>query len=289
MKETGEECSMRQARVYTASVDCLKDPQLYQRALSLLPPERKADADRMKIESGKCLSAGAGLLLMAALSDYLGREDAAAVKEKPSEEAEVDGEKPYAEAEVGGEKPCAEAAGEKPSAEAAADEVVPYLEKVREYSSLRIGIGEHGKPYLQDYPEVHFNLSHAGNRVMCVVSPEPAGCDIEGVESREHVESVIRCLAESEQEAARASCVDFFRIWTLKESILKLSGKGLLIRLNAFAVSLDPLSVQQDFIREKVWMKEYEDFRPSYCCSAALTGVRPPEQMIRVDLEAVLE
>ena len=280
MKETGEECPMRQARVYTASVDCLKDPQLYQRALSLLPPERKADADRMKIESGKCLSAGAGLLLMAALSDYLGREDAAAVKEKPSAEAEVDGEKPYAEAEVDGEKPCAEAA---------ADEVVPYLEKVREYSSLRIGIGEHGKPYLQDYPEVHFNLSHAGNRVMCVVSPEPAGCDIEGVESREHVESVIRCLAESEQEAARASCVDFFRIWTLKESILKLSGKGLLIRLNAFAVSLDPLSVQQDFIREKVWMKEYEDFRPSYCCSAALTGVRPPEQMIRVDLEAVLE
>ena len=269
MKETGEECPMRQARVYTASVDCLKDPQLYQRALSLLPPERKADADRMKIESGKCLSAGAGLLLMAALSDYLGREDAAAVKEKPCAEAEVD--------------------GEKPSAEAAADEVVPYLEKVREYSSLRIGIGEHGKPYLQDYPEVHFNLSHAGNRVMCVVSPEPAGCDIEGVESREHVESVIRCLAESEQEAARASCVDFFRIWTLKESILKLSGKGLLIRLNAFAVSLDPLSVQQDFIREKVWMKEYEDFRPSYCCSAALTGVRPPEQMIRVDLEAVLE
>ena len=170
---------MRQARVYTASVDCLKDPQLYQRALSLLPPERKADADRMKIESGKCLSAGAGLLLMAALSDYLGREDAAAVKEKPCAEAEVDGEKPYAEAEVDGEKPCAEAA---------ADEVVPYLEKVREYSSLRIGIGEHGKPYLQDYPEVHFNLSHAGNRVMCVVSPEPAGCDIEGVESREHVE-----------------------------------------------------------------------------------------------------
>ena len=87
MKETGEECSMRQARVYTASVDCLKDPQLYQRALSLLPPERKADADRMKIESGKCLSAGAGLLLMAALSDYLGREDAAAVKEKPPAEA----------------------------------------------------------------------------------------------------------------------------------------------------------------------------------------------------------
>ena len=289
---------MRQARVYTASVDCLKDPQLYQRALSLLPPERKADADRMKIESGKCLSAGAGLLLMAALSDYLGREDAAAVKEKPPAEAGAAGEKPSAEAEVdgenpcaeaAGEKPCAEAAGEKPSAEAAADEVVPYLEKVREYSSLRIGIGEHGKPYLQDYPEVHFNLSHAGNRVMCVVSPEPAGCDIEGVESREHVESVIRCLAESEQEAARASCVDFFRIWTLKESILKLSGKGLLIRLNAFAVSLDPLSVQQDFIPEKVWMKEYEDFRPSYCCSAALTGVRPPEQMIRVDLEAVLE
>ena len=61
--------AMIHTRIYTASVDCLKDPVLYRRALSLLPEQRRESAERMKIGSGKWLSAGAGLLLMAALAD----------------------------------------------------------------------------------------------------------------------------------------------------------------------------------------------------------------------------
>ena len=51
---------MARARVYTACVDCLKDPRLYERAREILPPQRRESADRMKVESGKRLSAGGG-------------------------------------------------------------------------------------------------------------------------------------------------------------------------------------------------------------------------------------
>ena len=255
---------MTETKIYTATVDCLADPALYRRTLSLLPPQRRESADRMKIESGKRLSAGAGLLLMTALADRM-------------------------------------------------------TASFRELGSLRFTLGENGKPYLTDYPQVHFNLSHSGNRVMCIVSSLECGCDVEMVEYRQkNIDMVIRCLAESEQRLAAVSAVSFYRIWTLKESILKLSGKGILIPLRSFEVSLDPPAVKQDFIDGPVVLKEYgtdhddhartagqepasdDDHertagdRPApdddrYCFACALAGSEPPEKMTEVDLKKVLE
>ena len=246
--------AMIHTRIYTASVNCLKDPVLYRRALSLLPEQRRESAERMKIGSGKWLSAGAGLLLMAALAD--------------------------------------QAAG---AGHNRADQAAGYRRNIAEYTSLTIAKGEHGKPYLPDDPQIHFNLSHSGNRVLCMISPVACGCDIEQTDrTPKQIGMVSRCLAESEQRLAAASPVLFSRIWTLKESILKLSGKGLLIPMNSFEVSLDPPAVRQDFIEGPVVLKEYETFRPAepgtagYCCACALAGEEAPEEMTQVDLSALL-
>ena len=42
-------------------------------------------------------------------------------------------------------------------------------------------LGENGKPAFRNHPEIHFNLSHSKTRVMCVLSPYEAGCDVEHV------------------------------------------------------------------------------------------------------------
>ena len=287
----------RNTRVYIASVDCLEDAAAYERALELLPAKRRESADRMKIASGKRLSAGAGLLLMAALADFL-REGAGGAMDFLREDA-------------GGEDDRA---------------------WFRALHSIRIEVAEHGKPYLPDYPEVHFNLSHSGNRVMCIVSDHEVGCDVEKIDPRP-ASMIIRCLAQEEQETAKRSPEHFFRIWTLKESILKLSGMGLGIELRSFAVSLDPLSVRQDFMKGPVTLKEYDALRGKtawedsgdreaagdqgeaegqgaagdcgetedrkkagsregtkagdgtyYCCSCASAGGDLPEEMIEIDL-----
>ncbi len=230
-------------RIYTACVDCLKDPALYQRTLEILPPTRRASADRMKVESGKRLSAGAGLLLMAALADYQTKD----------------------------------------------------LQAYADFRDIRVEIGEQGKPYLPDHPKVHFNLSHSGNRVICAVGPVEVGCDVETVKES-HIKTVIRCFAESEQIVAARSAENFFRLWTLKESIVKLSGKGLLIPLKSFEVSLDPLSVRQDFLPEPVILREYEipdtdtdmDTENHYCASCAAAGAGLPPDMIPVELDRLL-
>ena len=300
-------------KVYIASTHCLEDPALYQKALSVLPPQRVEYAERMKIESGKRLSAGAGLLLMAALAD-LQKDAACSTGAEPLQLAALADLQKDAACSTGAEHlqlavpadlqkdaACSAAAEplrmaapadlQKAEADSESGDIRCGVHRagsgIEEFRSIRFGQGEHGKPYLPDYPQVHFNLSHSGERVMCIMGPAACGCDVEQVDrNQKQIDLVIRCLAESEQRQAARSAVDFFRIWTLKESILKLSGEGITIPLNSFEVSLKPLSVRQDFFAGPVELKEYDE--REYRCACALAGSGLPDEMTYVALEELL-
>ena len=88
---------------------------------------------------------------------------------------------------------------------------------------------EHGKPMIVGHPEIFFNLSHCKEAVICVVSDQPVGVDVESV--RSFNESLVRYTmneAEVEEiESAEDQAVAFIRLWTMKESALKLIGTGI--------------------------------------------------------------
>ena len=94
--------------------------------------------------------------------------------------------------------------------------------------------GEHGKPVLADYPDIHFSLSHCREAVACAVSSRPVGIDVESV--RPLKESLVRyTMSETEQQTifgAENPALMFTRLWTMKEAILKQSGEGLRDRLS---------------------------------------------------------
>ena len=79
------------------------------------------------------------------------------------------------------------------------------------------------------HPDIHFNLSHCREAVLCVVSDRPVGCDVESI--REFHESLVRYTmndAEVRQiEQAPHPAAEFIRLWTMKEAVLKLSGEGI--------------------------------------------------------------
>jgi 4'-phosphopantetheinyl transferase len=88
----------------------------------------------------------------------------------------------------------------------------------------------HGKPALKDYPDIHFNLSHCRHGVLCVIGRQPVGCDIEDIQESLDIDLVHHCFSDSEAArilAASNPCIEFTRLWTIKEAILKLSGKGI--------------------------------------------------------------
>ena len=89
--------------------------------------------------------------------------------------------------------------------------------------------GEHGKPFIVGHPEIHFNISHCREAVLCVVSDKPVGADVESI--REYNESLVHYTMNDDEQALIYSSprpdVAFIRLWTMKEAVLKLSGEGI--------------------------------------------------------------
>ena len=89
--------------------------------------------------------------------------------------------------------------------------------------------GEHGKPSIVGHPELHFSLSHCKEAAVCVLSRRPVGIDVESI--GRYSEPVARYAMNDDelrqiQQAANPSLV-FTRLWTMKESLLKLTGEGV--------------------------------------------------------------
>lgn len=88
---------------------------------------------------------------------------------------------------------------------------------------------EHGKPYLQDHPEVHFNLSHCKNGILVAVSDQSIGVDIESY--RNISDSLIRYTMNEEEQRIINESDDpirtFTEYWTKKEAVFKLRGTGI--------------------------------------------------------------
>ena len=95
-----------------------------------------------------------------------------------------------------------------------------------------IELTEYGKPCLPQLPDFHFSLSHSGNMVLCAVSDEEVGCDIELPRRFFHPAEQEWLFSQPEAEQSTA----FFRLWTCKESFLKALGLGLSLPLDSFAV-----------------------------------------------------
>ncbi len=106
---------------------------------------------------------------------------------------------------------------------------------------FEIGYGKEGKPYLPDKPEVHFNLSHSGEYVCCAIGDEPVGVDIQKKTAvKEKIAERFFTIADNQKlsECGEKERTDlFFRMWSIKESFLKLTGKGLKQGMNSFEIN----------------------------------------------------
>ena len=90
--------------------------------------------------------------------------------------------------------------------------------------------GPYGKPYLAAYPEIHFNISHSGDWAVCALAAMPCGVDIQErrpMRSRRMVERTMNAREQRQILEAEDSTAEFIKLWTYKESCIKLSGEGL--------------------------------------------------------------
>ena len=144
------------------------------------------------------------------------------------------------------------------------------LQKVLSQNNLNpqnIKYGKNGKPEISG---LHFNISHAENFVICSVSENPVGCDIEkirsiksGFEKRFFTQNEVCYL---DKFSGEENLKQFFRLWTMKESYMKFTGEGMKLALNRFEFIIeDSVKVFRDGILTSCFIKEYEFL--DYCIS----------------------
>ena len=94
---------------------------------------------------------------------------------------------------------------------------------------------ENGKPLADN---LFFNISHAGDYVVGVSSDREVGCDIEKiVDAPLEVTDRFFHLKEAEYiKSAEDKNRAFFTLWTLKESYMKMTGRGMSLPLDSFEI-----------------------------------------------------
>lgn len=117
---------------------------------------------------------------------------------------------------------------------------------------------EKNKPYFPDIP-LYFNISHSGRYVICAVSDEPIGVDIEEITDI-NINMIKNIFTEEEyhflmnkSESERKQ--DFFSLWTIKESYVKMLGMGMYMPFNCFSVFMDTGIIKGE---KKAFFRQYE-------------------------------
>jgi 4'-phosphopantetheinyl transferase len=145
---------------------------------------------------------------------------------------------------------------------------------------LRIHKAEHGKPYLADYPELAFNLSHTGNQMVVAIAINcDLGVDIEQCKPRTNLAALVdKCFAEEEKsywqqlpEAQKTQA--FYQFWTRKEAFVKATGRGIALGLKQCVINPknlnEFLAIPKEYGKANEWFVQPIDFGETICGALA--------------------
>lgn len=160
--------------------------------------------------------------------------------------------------------------------------LIKYVAFENGFDDNNISFSDVGKPVLDG---LFFNISHSDEYVICAVGDKEVGCDIEKI-SEIKSDIAKRFFSKTECEYLNSfevspdnKLLEFFRIWTIKESYIKMTGEGISIGLDTFSVNFHNKNGDYNdiYILRKVdknidkWEKQEcfinEYLFDGYCCS----------------------
>ncbi len=89
---------------------------------------------------------------------------------------------------------------------------------------FEIVISQNGKPYIKNNP-VYFSISHCKNGYVCAISETEIGADIQDIILPG--KAMIKKVCSDTEKWAEAGSAEFTRLWTFKESVIKMKGETI--------------------------------------------------------------
>lgn len=133
-----------------------------------------------------------------------------------------------------------------------------------------VAYNSYDRPYLTLH-EYDFNISHSGGFVTCAIGRNVRlGIDIE--ESKninfKNFQTVMSPRQWDEINNAHYPLKEFFKYWTIKESVIKADGRG-------FSIPLDILEVNDNIVKydDTSWFVQELDINDDYCAAFATNQI----------------
>ncbi len=111
------------------------------------------------------------------------------------------------------------------------------------------------KPYISDMSGFYFSLSHSEDYVLCACDRREIGADLQCMDREVKETLAKKVMTEDEYGmyvglSKQKQREEFYRIWTIKESYSKLTGKGL-------AQDFRDIETKKIFCHTQMWKNNY--------------------------------
>ena len=116
---------------------------------------------------------------------------------------------------------------------------------------------ENGKPYIADIPGFYFSLSHSGEYVLCAVDSNETGADLQRMDRDVKDNLAKKVMTGNEygtymELSPQDKQKEFYRVWAIKESFCKLTGKGL--SQDFREIEAEKINCYTNLFKEEYWL-----------------------------------
>lgn len=113
-------------------------------------------------------------------------------------------------------------------------------------NNLIIERGENGKPYFKDINDLFFNGTHSKDLMAVAMSDNLVGIDGEFLKKRNFLDIAKEYFSFNEYKFLKSSLkleIDFYTLWTLKESYIKTFGKKIFDIKDSIEIDLNERAI----------------------------------------------
>nr|WP_288974217.1 4'-phosphopantetheinyl transferase superfamily protein [uncultured Blautia sp.] len=146
--------------------------------------------------------------------------------------------------------------------------------------------GMYGKPYIHEYPDIHFSISHCKEAVACATDKRNIGIDVQ--EFMDGIPSLYKkVLSNKEYKSLQINDRDvrFIQYWTLKEAYLKNLGMGISERLSMDELDFSDTK-KEKFLKYGKYFTSYK-FSRMFLSVCADGNFFEKENVVNIEIEEI--